>query len=137
MALGYRTLSRKSFQRKALLRDLITDLILNGRIETTLAKAKELKRLADKMVTLGKKNTLASRRQAAELIRFETDEEGKYALQKLFDEIAPKFASRNGGYTRWPISPTSSFSSQTVIFLTACRSATSSGCRVKMAIYLS
>ena len=106
MALGYRTLSRKSFQRKALLRDLITDLILNGRIETTLAKAKELKRLADKMVTLGKKNTLASRRQAAELIRFETDEEGKYALQKLFDEIAPKFANRNGGYTRvlklWP-----------------------------------
>ena len=93
MALGYRTLSRKSFQRKALLRDLITDLILNGRIETTLAKAKELKRLADK-------NTLASRRQAAELIRFETDEEGKYALQKLFDEIAPKFANRNGGYTR-------------------------------------
>ena len=100
MALGYRTLSRKSFQRKALLRDLITDLILNGRIETTLAKAKELKRLADKMVTVGKKNTLASRRQAAELIRFETDEEGKYALQKLFDEIAPKFANRNGGYTR-------------------------------------
>ena len=100
MALGYRTLSRKSFQRKALLRDLITDLILNGRIETTLAKAQELKRLADKMVTLGKKNTLASRRQAAELIRFETDEEGKYALQKLFDEIAPKFANRNGGYTR-------------------------------------
>ena len=100
MALGYRTLSRKSFQRKALLRDLITDLILNGRIETTLAKAKELKRLADKMVTLGKKNTLASRRQAAELIRFETDEEGKYALQKLFDEIAAKFANRNGGYTR-------------------------------------
>ena len=100
MAQGYRTLSRKSFQRKALLRDLITDLILNGRIETTLAKAKELKRLADKMVTLGKKNTLASRRQAAELIRFETDEEGKYALQKLFDEIAPKFANRNGGYTR-------------------------------------
>ena len=100
MALGYRTLSRKSFQRKALLRDLITDLILNGRIETTLAKAKELKRLADKMVTLGKKNTLASRRQAAELIRFETDEKGKYALQKLFDEIAPKFANRNGGYTR-------------------------------------
>ena len=100
MAQGYRTLSRKSFQRKALLRDLITDLILNDRIETTLAKAKELKRLADKMVTLGKKNTLASRRQAAELIRFETDEEGKYALQKLFDEIAPKFANRNGGYTR-------------------------------------
>ena len=98
--MAYSRLRRSSDQRKALLRDLVTDLILNGRIETTLAKAKELKRLADKMVTLGKKNTLASRRQAAELIRFETDEEGKYALQKLFDEIAPKFANRNGGYTR-------------------------------------
>ena len=100
MAQGYRTLSRKSHQRKALLRDLITDLILNGRITTTEAKAKELKRLADKMVTLGKKNTLASRRQAAELIRFEKDEEGNYAIQKLFNEIAPKYATRNGGYTR-------------------------------------
>ena len=76
MALGYRTLSRKSNQRKALLRDLITDLILNGRIETTVSKAKELKRLADKMVTLGKKGDLAARRQAAEMIRFETDDKG-------------------------------------------------------------
>ena len=100
MALGYRTLSRKSFQRKALFRDLITDLILNGRIETTISKAKELKRLADKMVTLGKKGDLAARRQAAELIRFEKDEEGNYALQKLFSEIAPKYTDRNGGYTR-------------------------------------
>lgn len=100
MSLGYRTLSRKSFQRKALLRDLVTDLILNGRIETTEAKAKELKRLADKMVTLGKKNTLASRRKAAELVRFEKDDSDNYAIQKLFNEIAPKFATRNGGYTR-------------------------------------
>jgi len=100
MALGYRTLSRKSFQRKALMRDLITDLILNGRIETTFAKAKELKRLADKMVTLGKANTLASRRQAAELVRFEKDGDNNYAIQKLFNEIAPRFADRNGGYTR-------------------------------------
>ena len=100
MALGYRTLSRKSNQRKALLRDLITDLILNGRIETTVSKAKELKRLADKMVTLGKKGDLAARRQAAEMIRFETDDKGKYALQKLFNEIAPKYAESNGGYTR-------------------------------------
>lgn len=99
MALGYRTLSRKSHQRKALMRDLITDLILNGRIETTFAKAKELKRMADKMVTLGKKNTLASRRQAAEMIRFEKEGED-YAIQKLFNEIAPRFADRNGGYTR-------------------------------------
>ena len=100
MALGYRTLSRKSFQRKALFRDLITDLILNGRIETTISKAKELKRLADKMVTIDKKGDLAARRQAAELIRFEKDEEGNYALQKLFSEIAPKYTDRNGGYTR-------------------------------------
>ena len=100
MSLGYRKLSRKSNQRKALLRDLITDLILNGRIETTVSKAKELKRLADKMVTLGKANTLASRRQAAEMIRFEKDDEGNYAIQKLFNEIAPRYASRVGGYTQ-------------------------------------
>lgn len=98
--MAYSRLRRSSDQRKALLRDLVTDLILNGRIETTEAKAKELKRLADKMVTLGKTNTLHSRRQAAILVRFEKAEDGQYAIQKLFSEIAPKFASRNGGYTR-------------------------------------
>ena len=98
--MAYRKLGRNSAQRKALIRDLITDLILNGRIETTVSKAKELKRLADKMVTLGKKGDLAARRQAAKLIRFEKDDEGNYAIQKLFSEIAPKFANRNGGYTR-------------------------------------
>ncbi len=98
--MAYSRLRRSSDQRKALLRDLVTDLIFNGRIETTEAKAKELKRLADKMVTLGKTNTLHSRRQAATLIRFEKAEDGQYAIQKLFSEIAPKFASRNGGYTR-------------------------------------
>ena len=97
---GYSRLARNSAQRKALLRDLITDLILNGSIQTTITKANELKRLADKMVTLGKKNTLASRRQAAKLVRPETDANGVYALNKLFDEIAPRFAERNGGYTR-------------------------------------
>lgn len=98
--MSYSRLRRSSDQRKALLRDLVTDLILNGRIETTEAKAKELKKLADKMVTLGKANTLHSRRQAASFIRFEKDEEGKFAVQKLFSDIAPRFASRNGGYTR-------------------------------------
>ena len=97
---GYSRLARNTAQRKALLRDLVTDLILNGSIQTTLAKAKELKRLADKMVSLGKQNTLASRRQAAKLVRPEKDSEGNYALQKLFNEIAPRFANRNGGYTR-------------------------------------
>ena len=100
MSLGYRKLGRNSAQRKALLRDLITDLIINEQIETTLYKAKELQRLADKMVTLGKKGDLAAIRQASKLIRFEKDEEGQYAVQKLFKEIAPKYAERNGGYTR-------------------------------------
>ena len=107
--MAYSKLGRNSSQRKALMRDLITDLIINESIETTLAKAKELQKLADKMVTLGKKGTLAARRQAAKLIRFElaveVNEEGEvvkeqYAIQKLFSEIAPKFAERNGGYTR-------------------------------------
>lgn len=98
--MAYSRLRRSSDQRKALLRDLVTDLILNGQIETTLTKAKELKKIADKMVTLGKANTLPAHRKAAAFVRFEKDEEGKYAVQKLFNEIAPKFAGRNGGYTR-------------------------------------
>ena len=107
--MAYRKLGRNSAQRKALIRDLITDLIINERIETTLFKAKELQRLADKMVTLGKKGDLAAVRQAAKLIRFElateVNEDGEvvkeqYAIQKLFKEIAPKFSDRNGGYTR-------------------------------------
>ena len=100
MSLGYSKLGRNSSQRKALLRDLITDLIINERIETTLTKAKELQRLADKMVTLGKKGDLAAIRQAAKLVRFEKDEDNNYAIQKLFKEIAPRYANRKGGYTR-------------------------------------
>ncbi|HHX00685.1 MAG TPA: 50S ribosomal protein L17 [Acholeplasmataceae bacterium] len=102
MALGYRRLGRDTAKRKALLRDLVTDLIINGRIETTLAKAKELQRLADRMVTLGKKNTLDSRIRAAKMVRFEyvDEERTQYAIQKLFDEIAVKYQDRNGGYTR-------------------------------------
>ena len=114
---GYRRLGRRSEQRKALLRDLVTDLIINDRIVTTEAKAKEVQKLADKMVTLGKRGDLHARRQAAEIVRFEnvvttevvdTKKKGKKeevvktqnALQKLFDEIAPSFKDRNGGYTR-------------------------------------
>jgi large subunit ribosomal protein L17 len=102
MARGYRKLGRTSAQRKALLRDLVTDLIINERIETTEMKAKELKRLADKMVTLGKKGTLAARKQAAQTVRYETanEETGQNAVQKLFEDIAPRYAERNGGYTR-------------------------------------
>jgi len=102
MSIGYRKLGRNAAQRKALLRDLVTDLIINGRIETTYHKAKELQRLADKMITLGKTNTLSSRIRAAKIIRFEYTDESKqqYAIQKLFDEIAPNYRNRDGGYTR-------------------------------------
>jgi len=102
MARGYRKLGRTSSQRKALLRDLVTDLIINERIETTEMKAKELRKLADKMVTLGKKGTLAARKQAAQTVRYETanTETGQNAVQKLFEDIAPRYAERNGGYTR-------------------------------------
>ena len=97
---GYSKLNRRSDQRKALLRDLVTHLIIHERIETTFVKAKELKRLADKMVTLGKKNTLATRRKAAQTIRFLDADNDKNALQKLFDDIAPRYQNRQGGYTR-------------------------------------
>ena len=102
MSLGYRKLGRDMAKRKALLRDLVTDLIINEKIETTLPKAKELQRLADRMVTLGKANTLASRVQAAKMVRFEYVDENneQYAIQKLFSVIAPKYKERNGGYTR-------------------------------------
>ncbi len=102
MGLGYRRLGRNQAMRKALLRDLVTDLIINERIETTLHKAKEVQRLAEKMVTLGKKNTLASKVHAAKYVRFEfvDGEKTQYAVQKLFEEIAPKYKDRNGGYTR-------------------------------------
>ncbi|MDY0075013.1 MAG: 50S ribosomal protein L17, partial [Acholeplasmataceae bacterium] len=98
--MAYSRLRRTSDQRKALLRDLVTDIIINERIVTTEAKAKELKKLADKMITLAKENTLASRRQAAETVRFEEVKEGQNALQKLFSELGPRYQDRNGGYTR-------------------------------------
>ncbi len=98
--MAYSRLRRNSDQRKALLRDLVTDIIINERIVTTEAKAKELKKLADKMVTLAKAGTLASRRQAAETVRFEDVKEGQNALQKLFSELGPRYKERNGGYTR-------------------------------------
>jgi large subunit ribosomal protein L17 len=97
---GYSKLNRRSDQRKAMLRDLITQMIIHEKITTTETKAKELQRLVEKMVTLGKKGTLASRRQAAKLVRFIEANEDQNALQKLFSDIAPRFKDRNGGYTR-------------------------------------
>lgn len=100
--MGYRKLGRTSSQRKALLRDLATDLIVHERIETTEAKAKELRSVVEKMITLGKRGDLHARRQAAAFIRNEVAdaESGQDALQKLFSDIAPRYAERQGGYTR-------------------------------------
>jgi large subunit ribosomal protein L17 len=97
---GYSKLNRRSDQRKAMLRDLVTQLIIHERITTTNTKAKEVQRIVEKMVTLGKKDTLASRRQAAQTVRFIEANDQQNALQKLFADIAPRYQERSGGYTR-------------------------------------
>jgi large subunit ribosomal protein L17 len=79
---------------------MATDLILKGKIETTEMKAKELRSVVDHLITIAKKNDLASRRQAAAYLRNVTTKDGKTAVQVLFDEVAPKYKDRNGGYTR-------------------------------------
>ena len=81
-------------QRIAMLRTLTTQLLEHGRIETTVTRAKEVRSTAEKMITLGKSNTLHSRRQALSYITKED------VVKKLFDDIAPKYAERQGGYTR-------------------------------------
>ncbi|MFR6020002.1 MAG: 50S ribosomal protein L17, partial [Lactobacillaceae bacterium] len=107
--MSYRKLGRTSSQRKALLRDLTTDLLINERIVTTEARAKEVRSTAEKMITLGKRGDLHARRQAAAYVRNEiasVEEQDdnsvvvKSALQKLFSDLAPKYADRKGGYTR-------------------------------------
>ncbi len=89
-----RKLGRKTDHRLSMLRGQVTFLLEKGRLETTATRAKEVQSLTEKMITLGKKNTLASRRQA---LSFITKED---VVKKLFDEIAPSFEGRCGGYTR-------------------------------------
>ena len=91
---GTRKLGKTSTQRKALLRQQVTDLLENGKMETTFYRAKEVQPVVEKMITLGKKGNLAAYRRA---LSFITKED---VVQKLFKEIAPKYAERNGGYTR-------------------------------------
>ena len=106
--MAYRKLGRTSAQRKAMLRDLTTDLIINERIVTAEARAKEIRSTTEKMITLGKRGDLAARRLAAAYVRNEVadvrEEDDKIvvqsALQKLFSDIAPRYAERQGGYTR-------------------------------------
>jgi len=89
-------------KNKSMLRNVVTDLVIYGEVKVTSGVTKELKSLADHMVTLAKKGDLASRRQAARVIRPIVADEatGATALDKLFTEIGPRFASRKGGYTR-------------------------------------
>jgi large subunit ribosomal protein L17 len=89
-----RKLNRTSAHRKALFKNMVLALIRHERIKTTDPKAKELRRIADRMVTLGKQNDLAARRRAFAALQ------SHEAVKKLFDEIAPRFKDRNGGYTR-------------------------------------
>ena len=89
-----RKLGRPTDQRMAMLRAMTTYLLENGQIKTTVSRAKEVAPLAEKMITLAKKNDLAAYRQA---LSFITKED---VAKKLFDQIGPKYATRNGGYTR-------------------------------------
>jgi large subunit ribosomal protein L17 len=91
---GIRKLGKPTDQRLAMLKQQVTDLLDKGNMETTVTRAKEIAPLAEKMISLGKKNTLASRRLA---MAFLTRED---VMTKVFKELAPGYATRNGGYTR-------------------------------------
>ena len=91
---GTRKLGKTTDQRMAMLRQQVTDFLDNGKMETTVTRAKEIKPVAEKMITLGKKGDLAAYRQAMSFITRED------VCKKLFKEIAPSYAERNGGYTR-------------------------------------
>ncbi len=91
---GYRKLGRPTSHRNLMLRNQVTSLLKNGRIETTVTRAKETKKLAEKMITLAKRGDLHARRQVLAFVTEET------VVKKLFDEIAPNYKERNGGYTR-------------------------------------
>lgn len=92
--MSYRKLGRNSSQRRAMLKNMATSLLKHGRIETTEPKAKEVRRVTEKMITLGKRGDLHARRQALAYLMDET------VVTNLFEKIAPKYADRQGGYTR-------------------------------------
>ena len=91
---GSRKLGRSSDHRKAMLRAMVTYLLENGKIETTVTRAKEVRSMAEKIITIGKNEDLHSKRQVYSFITKET------VAKKVFDEISPKYKERNGGYTR-------------------------------------
>ncbi len=98
--MGYRKLNRRTGNREALFRSLVTDLFTYELIRTTEAKAKELRKVADKLITLAKRGDLHARRLAAAKMRPEMANAEQMVLQKLFSEIGPKYKDRQGGYTR-------------------------------------
>lgn len=98
--MAYQKLGRDSSARKALFRDLVTDLFIYERIQTTEAKAKELRSIAEKLITLAKRGDLHARRQVASFVRREQANDNQDAIQKLFSDLAPRYAERKGGYTR-------------------------------------
>ncbi len=91
---GTRKLGRSTDHRRAMMRAMVTYLLENGKIETTVTRAKEVRAMAEKMITLGKENTLHSKRQVYSYVTKEA------VAKKVFDEIAPSYEGRNGGYTR-------------------------------------
>ena len=97
-----RKFGRTADHRKAMLRNLATSVIMYGKVETTYAKAMDMRSVVDELITLGTKGDLAARRQAASFIRdvYADEKTQQTVLKKLFDEVAPKYADRKGGYTR-------------------------------------
>lgn len=95
-----RKLGRTADHRKALLRNMASQLIINGKVETTEGKAKELRSYVESVITTAKKGDLAARRHAVNELADIKTKDGKSAVQVLFDEVAPKYADRKGGYTR-------------------------------------
>ena len=93
--MSYRKLGRESRIRRSILAGITKDVITNGYVVTTEARAKEARKFIDKMITYGKKGTLVSRRQALAFLHNDNE-----VVSKIFNELAPKYATRNGGYTR-------------------------------------
>ena len=91
---GTRKLGRRTSSRIAMLRSMVTFLLENGTMKTTITRAKEIKAIAERMITLGRKNDLATKRQ---VMKFITKED---VTKKIFDELAPKYAEKNGGYVK-------------------------------------
>ena len=93
--MAYRKLGRTNKHRRSMLANLTKDVLMNGKIETTETRAKEVRKFVDKLITYGKDGSLVSRRKALAFLHNDAD-----TVKKIFDELAPRYANRNGGYTR-------------------------------------